>query len=73
MELLGEVYALGLVDLFEVVDGAFEQLLEQLDFGVGQLDLLDLGEVIVAEDVDFGRTIFAKLGDLIDPFALERL
>ena len=59
MELLGEVYALGLVDLFEVVDGAFEQLLEQLDLGVGKFDLLDLGEIVVAEDVDFGRAVFS--------------
>ena len=55
MELLGEVHAFDLVDLLEVLDGAFEQLLEQLNLGVRQFDLLDLGEVVVSEDVDFSR------------------
>jgi hypothetical protein len=51
LELLGEVHALDLVDLLEVLDGALEQLLEQLDLRIGQLDLLDLRQV-VAEDAD---------------------
>ena len=47
--------ALGLVDLLEVVDGLGQQLLQQLDLGVGQLDLLDLGQIVVVEDVDARR------------------
>jgi len=52
LELLGEVNALDLGDLLDVLDGAFEQLLEQLDLGVGQFDVLDLGGVVVPEGVD---------------------
>jgi hypothetical protein len=52
LELLGEVHALDLVDLLEILDGALQQLLEQLDLRIGEFDLLDLGEVVVAEDGD---------------------
>ena len=71
LELLGEVHALDLVDLLEVLDGAFEQLLEQLDLGVGQFDLLDLGEVVVTEYVDLGRAVFAEFEDLFDSVPLQ--
>jgi hypothetical protein len=69
LELLGEVDALDLVDLLEVLDGAFEELLEELDLGVGEFDLLDLGEVVVAEDVDLGGAVFAEFEDLFDAVA----
>lgn len=45
LKLLGEINGLDFVDLLEVLDGAFEELLEELDLGVGEFDLLELGEV----------------------------
>ena len=71
LKLLGEVHALDLVDLFEVLDRALQELLQQLDLGVRQFDLLDLGEVVVVEDVDLGRAVFAELEDLFDAIALQ--
>ena len=69
LELLGEVHPLDLVDLLEVLDGSFEELLQQLDLGVGQFDLLDLGQVVVLEDVDLGGPVFAEFEDLLHAIA----
>ena len=71
LKLLAEIDTLDPVDLLEVVDGLFQQLLEQLDLGVGEFDLLDLGEVVVAEDVDLGGAVFAEFEDFFDSIALQ--
>jgi hypothetical protein len=42
---LGEIDGLDFVDLLEFLESAFEELLEELDLGVGEFDLLELGEV----------------------------
>ena len=72
LELLGEIHALHLVDLLEVIDRLLEQLLQQLDLRIRQLDLLDLRQVVIAEDIDLRRPVLAQLEDLLDPVALQR-
>ena len=44
-------------------------MLQQLDLGVGQFDLLDLGQVVVFEDVDLGCAVFAEFEDFLHAIA----
>lgn len=52
LEPFGKLDAHDLVDLFELVNRLCKQSLQNLDFGIGELDRIDLVHILIAENIN---------------------